>query len=82
MKPFARSASAVAKISQVAKARCCTPEPKVSAMKWPASVLRFSAPFNVRRNVPASFSTTWLRTMPAGSTMSIIGVFRTSSSDV
>ncbi|MCY1251112.1 hypothetical protein D9M72_648330 [compost metagenome] len=58
------------------------PEPKVSAMKRPASVLRFSAPFMVMRRDPEAFSTTWLRTMPEGSMMSTSGVLWAFSSEV
>ena len=75
MKPFAASAFAVAKMSFVVKARCWMPEPKVSEMKRPATVLRFSAPFMVMRIEPSAFATTWLRTRPDGSTISTIGVF-------
>ena len=60
----------------VAKARCWTAEPNASAMKWPAKVRVFSAPFSVRRSVPSAFSIAWLRTMPEGSMMSTVGAFR------
>jgi hypothetical protein len=49
--------------------------------EMPASVRRFSAPFMVMRSVPVSFSTTWLRTTPAGSMISTIGVFCVSKID-
>ena len=74
-KPLAVSAAAVAKMSREAKARCCTAEPNASAMKWPAKVRVFSAPFSVRRSVPSAFSIAWLRTMPEGSMMSTVGAF-------
>ena len=45
-------------------------------------VRRFSAPFSVRRSEPSAFSIAWLRTSPAGSGTSTIGVLWVAKIDV
>ena len=72
----------VATMSSVAKAMCCTPEPKYSERKRDDRVRWLCEPFSTMRSAPSAVWITWLRTTPPGSLMSSCGVFVTSSSDV
>ena len=69
-------------MSSVAKAMCCTPEPKTSDRKRDDSVRWLCEALRTMRSAPSADCTTWLFTSPPGSSTSCSGVFATSSSEV